>query len=64
MTHADHFDHSKTFTLDGEECCLACLLEVNDFDADTLARIRDLRPSENMLLGGGAGADFVLERVA
>lgn len=57
-------DLQKQFTLDGDACDISELHEVNDFPAEMTKIIDSLEVGDELVLGGGAGADFVLRREA
>jgi hypothetical protein len=54
------------WTLDGQPVDLAEFLSDNreTFDIETCHIIGALRPGESLIVGGGAGAEFVLRREA
>lgn len=53
--------NDRVWTLDDEPCDLADLFEVNEFDRDQRREIEVMAPGEVLILGGGAGAEFVLK---
>ena len=56
------FDYrSRVWTLDGAPCDILDLFEVNDFTGDQRREIEVMAPGESLILGGGAGADFILK---
>lgn len=56
--------HDESFTLDGEPIeSFDEFVMVNDFDAETVGLMQSMQPGEEMLLGGGAGAEFTLRRL-
>lgn len=56
------FDYrNRVWTIDGAPCDILDLFEVNDFDADQRREIEVMAPGESLILGGGAGADFILK---
>lgn len=59
-------DVEGRFTLDGEPTSLLGLVEANAEDGLDLAdlqRMAAMQSGQRLLLGGGAGAEFILERV-
>ena len=66
LTALSRLDDAGVFTLDGEATTLLGLVEANaedGLDASDLARMAALEPGDQLILGGGAGAEFILARV-
>lgn len=54
----------KTFTLDGQQVDLVDFLVENQLTDDERGRITRLKVGQEIVFGGGAGAEFVLRRVS